>query len=210
MIFDYIETLTSTPKRLTIEAWNQLTESDHVKIVCAQVAAGHKELKKNLPAIMWQATYNGKPRKNENAESSGLYMLDIDHIDQPDTLFHTFEDRLEELGIYIVHKTPSTKGLRVVALCRPEHETIADNQAWLAKELKVEHDACTRDLARLSFLVPEDYFYFYNPEVFSLETEKKEQKTEVKEQEKEVKEEVKEKEEDEETKKINIQKFSSK
>ena len=73
----------------------------------------------------------------------------------------------------------------MVALCRPEHETIADNQAWLAKELNVEHDACTRDLARLSFLVPESYFYFYNPEVFSLETE-------VKELEKKVEEEAKE------------------
>ena len=135
---------------------------------------------------------------NKTARPSGLFALDIDHIDQPDTLFHTFEDRLEELGIYIVHKTPSTKGLRVVALCRPEHETIADNQAWLAKELNVEHDACTRDLARLSFLVPESYFYFYNPELFSLEKETKEQEKKVEEEVKEEeKEEVKEEEKEE-------------
>ena len=109
MIFDYIETLTSTPKRLTIEAWNQLTESDHVKTVCAQVAAGHKELKKNLPAIMWQATYNGKPRKNENAESSGLYMLDIDHIDDPrgtyEQMLTQFNYDLSPLGIMVDRKS---------------------------------------------------------------------------------------------------------
>lgn len=38
---------------------------------------------------------------------------------------------------------------------------------WLAKEIGVEHDAVTRDFARLSFLVPESYFYFYNPNIFT-------------------------------------------
>lgn len=176
MIFDYIETLTSTPKRLTIEAWNQLTESDHVKTVCAQVAAGHKELKKNLPAIMWQATYNGKPRKNENAESSGLYMLDIDHIDDPrgtyEKMLTQFNYDLSPLGIMVVHITPSGKGLRLVAMMLAEQgfKTIAEYQKWLAEKLGLsEYDACTKDLARMSFAVPAANVLYFNASIFDLE-----------------------------------------
>ena len=189
MNIDYCPNCHQLPVPLSRETFEQIIREPHLKALCDQIAAGNLDLKRDLPAVCWQAAFGGERRSNKTARPSGLFALDIDHIDQPDTLFHTFEDRLEELGIYIVHKTPSTKGLRVVALCRPEHETIADNQAWLAKELNVEHDACTRDLARLSFLVPENYFYFYNPEVFSLETETKEQEKKVEE---EVKEEAKE------------------
>ena len=189
MNIDYCPNCHQLPVPLSRETFEQIVREPHLKALCDQIAAGNLNLKRDLPAVCWQAAFGGERRSNKTARPSGLFALDIDHIDQPDTLFHTFEDRLEELGIYIVHKTPSTKGLRVVALCRPEHETIADNQAWLAKELNVEHDACTRDLARLSFLVPESYFYFYNPEVFSLETETKELEKKVEE---EAKEEAKE------------------
>lgn len=176
MKFDYIETLTSTPRQLTSEGWERLIKSDHVKTVCAQVAAGHKELKKNLPAIMWQATYNGKPRKNENAESSGLFMLDIDHIEDPKAEFERIVESLQSdflsVGILVVHITPSGKGLRLVAMMKPEQgfNTIAEYQKWLAERLQLkEYDACTKDLARMSFAVPEENILFFNSGVFSYE-----------------------------------------
>ena len=167
MTFDYCPNCTKLPVALTQDTFEQLIRQPWLKAICDEIAAGNLDRKRDLPAVCWQAAFGGEKRSNQNARPSGLFALDIDHIEKPDVLFRTFDDRIQELGIYVVHKTPSTHGLRVVARCRPGLATIADNQAWLAGEIHVEHDACTRDLARLSFLVPESYFYHYNPQVFT-------------------------------------------
>ncbi|MGN0066087.1 MAG: DUF3987 domain-containing protein [Bacteroides sp.] len=171
MTFDYCPNCTKLPVPLTQDIFEQLIHQPWLTAICNEIAAGNLDRKRDLPAVCWQAAFGGEKRSNQNARPSGLFALDVDHIDQPDVLFHNFENRIAELGIYIVHKTPSTHGLRVVARCRPEFSTIADNQAWLAREIHVEHDACTHDLARLSFLVPENYFYHYNPLLFTDEAE---------------------------------------
>lgn len=171
MTFDYCPNCTKLPVPLTQDIFEQLIHQPWLTAICNEIAAGNLDRKRDLPAVCWQAAFGGEKRSNQNARPSGLFALDVDHIDQPDVLFHNFENRIAELGIYIVHKTPSTHGLRVVARCRPEFITIADNQAWLAREIQVEHDACTHDLARLSFLVPENYFYHYNPLLFTDEAD---------------------------------------
>lgn len=167
MTFDYCPNCTKLPVALGREQFEQLIREPWLSRISEEIAAGNLDRKRELPAVCWQAAFGGEKRSNKTARPSGLFALDIDHIEKPEVLFYTFEDRIGELGIYVVHKTPSTHGLRIVALCRPEFSTIADNQAWLASQLNVEHDACTRDFARLSFLVPESYFYHYNPNIFS-------------------------------------------
>ena len=167
MNFDYCPNCTKLPVSLTQDTFEQLIRQPWLTAICNEIATGNLDRKRDLPAVCWQAAFGGEKRSNQNARPSGLFALDIDHIEQPELLFRSFSGRIQELGIYIVHKTPSTHGLRVVARCRPEYSTIADNQAWLAREINVEHDACTRDLARLSFLVPENYFYHYNPLIFT-------------------------------------------
>ena len=166
MIFDYCTNCTQNPTPLTREIFESLIKEEWVLQIAAQVAAGHLDKKRNLPAACWQASFQGQKRSNVNAQHSGLFALDVDHIEDPDVLYASFEDRIPELGIYIVHKTPSTKGIRIVAACREGLSTIGENQEWMAREIGVQHDAVTRDLARLSFLVPESYFYHYNPQVF--------------------------------------------
>lgn len=167
MNFDYCPNCTKLPVSLTQDTFEQLIRQPWLTAICNEIATGNLDRKRDLPAVCWQAAFGGEKRSNQNARPSGLFALDIDHIEQPELLFRSFSGRIQELGIYIAHKTPSTHGLRVVARCRPEYSTIADNQAWLAREINVEHDACTRDLARLSFLVPENYFYHYNPLIFT-------------------------------------------
>lgn len=167
MNFDYCLSVKDIPQPLGRERFEQLVRVPWLKELADKIAAGDLEAKRRLPAATWQASYGGYRRADENAVPSGLFALDVDHIEDPRALFDSFAERIEELGIYIVHKTPSCKGLRVVAACRKEFATIMEHQAWLAKEIGVEHDACTKDWARLSFLVPEDYFYYYNPKVFS-------------------------------------------
>lgn len=167
MTFDYCPNCTKLPVALCREQFEQLIREPWLSRLSEEIAAGNLDRKRELPAVCWQAAFGGEKRSNKTARPSGLFALDIDHIEKPEVLFYTFEDRIGELGIYVVHKTPSTHGLRIVALCRPEFSTIAENQAWLASQLNVEHDACTRDFARLSFLVPENYFYHYNPNIFT-------------------------------------------
>ena len=167
MRFDYCYNCTTHPDSISRELFEKLIRSPWVRALCDEIAAGHLERKRDLPAVCWQAAFDGKKRSNQYALPSGLFALDVDHVDHPEAIFRALEDRIDELGIYVVHKTPSTRGLRLVARCRPEFGSIGENQAWLADEIHVEHDACTRDFARLSFLVPESYFYYYNPAIFS-------------------------------------------
>lgn len=167
MNFDYCPNCTQLPQPLTREGFEALISQPWLEKLAAQIAQGDLSLKRNLPAACWQASYGGEKRSNQNARPSGLFALDVDHVEDPEALYHSFQERIQELGIYIVHKTPSTHGLRIVAACRPEYTTIGDNQQWLASEIGVEHDAVTRDLARLSFLVPRSYFYHYDPSVFT-------------------------------------------
>ena len=167
MTFDYCINCTKLPAPLSKELFEQLIKQPWLARIADEVAAGNLDRKRDLPAACWQAAFGGQKRSNVNARPSGLFALDIDHIDDPLSLYESLKGRIGELGIYIVHKTPSTKGLRIVAKCRGNFTTIADNQAWLAKQINVEHDAVTRDFARLSFLVPECYFYYYNPQIFT-------------------------------------------
>lgn len=125
------------------------------------------ELKRKLPIITWQAAFKGA-RKNNEAEPTGLFMLDVDHLQEaPETVYATkVAGKLTECGIVAVHKTISCQGLRVVAFCRPEFKTLAENQRWLANELMLDFDSACKDWARSSFLVPFEYFFNIKGEIF--------------------------------------------
>lgn len=118
------------------------------------------ELKKRLPVITWQAFFPGR-RIALEAQPSGLFMLDIDHVDNPFELYSKkIAGRTSELGIVYVGKTASTHGLRIVAKCLPTLHTLEECQKWLASNLKVEYDGVCKDFARCSFLVHDSYTYY--------------------------------------------------
>lgn len=120
------------------------------------------ELKKRLPVITWQAYFPGK-RISKEAQPSGLFMLDIDHVDDPWKLYsEKIAGRKDELGIVYVGKTASCHGLRIVAKCLPTLSTIEDCQRWLASSLKVEYDGVCKDWARCSYLVHDRYTFCMN------------------------------------------------
>lgn len=118
------------------------------------------ELKKRLPVITWQAFFPGR-RVASEAQPSGLFMLDIDHVDNPFELYsRQIASRVSELGIVYVGKTASTHGLRIVAKCLPTLHSLEECQKWLASNLKVEYDGVCKDFARCSFLVHDSYTYY--------------------------------------------------
>ena len=151
----------------TYEKYLEVATSQELKDLCDQIAAEtdkekRAELKKKLPIITWQAAFDGK-RLNREAKPSGLFMLDVDHVDDPYELYKTkIASRCKELGIVYVGKTASTKGLRIVAECRTELFTLEECQRWLASNLKIEYDGVCKDFARSSFMVHDSYTYYMN------------------------------------------------
>src|SRR5574344_1402481 len=126
------------------------------KALWEEVAA----MKKRLPAFCFQAHFKDGRRKNASAEKSGLCMLDIDDVERVRDTFAETSDRLATLGVVLVHVTPSTHGLRYVFRI-PEGKDITQAQVWFAHQLGIEqYDGCTKDLARISFAVPEKYILF--------------------------------------------------
>lgn len=151
----------------TYEKWLQVTTDNDLLKLCNLIAAEEDadkrgELKKRLPVVTWQAYFPGR-RVSKEAQPSGLFMLDIDHVDNPMRLY---SEKLckgnikRELGIVYVGKTASCHGLRIVAKCLPTLHTIEECQRWLAGNLKVEYDGVCKDWARCSFLVHDSYTYY--------------------------------------------------
>ena len=70
------------------------------------------------------------------------------------------------MGLLVAHVTPSTKGLRQVFPV-PQGMDIVKAQSYYAHALNLQVDACTKDLARLSFAVPEDYWLFINEDLWT-------------------------------------------
>ena len=179
MRFSIFSSVKSQKGRLcTAEEFWAHADSVDIKTLCAKIAGEEDankrgELKKQLPIITWQAYFEGK-RVSKEGQASGLFMLDIDHIDgDPYELYKSkIAGRTKELGIMLVHKTPSTHGLRIVAKCLPTLSTLEDCQRWLASNLKVEYDGVCKDFARSSFMVPSSYIYYIDGHVFTDEPEK--------------------------------------
>ena len=122
------------------------------------------QLKKRLPILTPHATFKNGRRKNDEAIPSGLSMYDLDHIPNPRAKWAEIEARKEELGIVFAHITPSTEGLRLFFVI-PGGMNLADAQAWMASRLgDTQYDACVKDYARSSFLVPREYVLFVDEE----------------------------------------------
>lgn len=177
MKFDYQESLRAMPQPLTQQRWTELTMSELVNRAVYDFQHGDANAKKRLPAVMWQATFNGKARKNENAVPSGLYMLDLDHLEgNTAQIASTFMKKVDECGIMLIHTTPSGHGLRVVArmMAAQGFSTIGEYQLWLAAQLgfKPEQvDTATHDLARMSFVPPENYVHYLDGRIFTMDPE---------------------------------------
>lgn len=177
MNFDYFASINSKGQLCTKELFLKSTHDRSLiplfnKI--AETADGNERqrLKKKLPAITWQAHFEGGKRISKKAVPSGLGILDIDHIEEPYKIYkEQVCARQDELGIVVAHMTPSRQGLRLVFRLRPQFDSIEENQRWMSEQIGVEFDSVTKDFARLSFIVPFEYFYFINYEVFDCEAE---------------------------------------
>ena len=177
MIFDYFKSKNSTRGQVcTSELFHQVVNSEEVVDLCKRIATEqmfgrpYKELKESLPVITPMASFGGKGHSKKNARPSGLYMLDIDHVKDPEGMWkHIIEKHsVEELQVVLAHKTPSTEGLRIVCRGRKEFTTIAQNIEWfMSLYPDIKFDEVIKDASRCSFLVAGSYIYHLDESMFA-------------------------------------------
>ena len=167
----------------TPELFHQAAGSSRVKDVCAQIEdalerkrrgeIGQEDydtmktrLKSQLPILTPHATFRNGRRLNADAIPSGLSIYDKDHIPNPKGYWEVKSEELKVKNpsalerILLVHVTPSLEGLRLVFTI-PDGMDLAQAQKWMSQQLgDEEYDVCVKDLARPSFIVPEDYILF--------------------------------------------------
>ena len=145
-----------------------------------QLEAEKAKAKRNLPCIMFQATFDadgsGKRwRNNKNARLNGLFIVDIDHVDNPDLMWQENMDVIKRLGIedrlMLGFMTASGHGLKYVLKADASIGDIAANQEWFCKSLCIEFDKACKDAARISYCPSKEDILFINSEIFDYNNE---------------------------------------
>jgi hypothetical protein len=133
-------------------------------------------LKESLPPLIFGArdfdelpmkkdpTKKMKRRVLKGIHLSGLFMFDVDHVDNPREIFEKTQVAGFPWEIVMANNTSSGRGLRLVAKARPEIGNIADNQIELAKALGVKADASCVDASRISYAPSIEDVYYLNEE----------------------------------------------
>ena len=172
-------------RECTPELFWKAVRSPLVSDVCAQIADGLEKvrrgemvkedyetlkagLKKRLPIFTPHATFKNGRRLNADAVPSGLSMYDIDHLPNPREYW---VEKSQELSVknvlrfvVLAHVTPSTEGLRLFFII-PDGMDLVSAQKWMSEQLgDANYDQSVKDLARSSFVVPEEYIIYIDEE----------------------------------------------
>ena len=138
-------------------------------------------LKRKLPAFIFQATFDettskagklGRWRKQAATRLTGLVVMDVDHIENPLTLYQGWVEKgldWKALGIELIYITPSGKGLKIVFRADVKKGNLIDNQHAMAKVLGVEVDESCKDASRMSFICKESDILYIDKELFTYE-----------------------------------------
>ena len=140
-------------------------------------------LKRKLPAFIFQATFDettskagkiGRWRKQSATRLTGLVVMDVDHVENPQEVYESWFKALnfEELGIVLIYITPSGRGLKIVFKARHDWGNLIDNQHAMAKVLGVEVDESCKDASRMSFICKETDIMYLDKELFTYEDKK--------------------------------------
>ena len=138
-------------------------------------------LKRQLPAFIFQATFDettskagkqGQWRKQSATRLTGLVVMDVDHIENPLTLYQGWIEKgldLKALGILFIYITPSGKGIKIVFKAHLDWGNLIDNQHAMAKVLGVEVDESCKDASRMSFICKESDILYMDKELLTYE-----------------------------------------
>ena len=156
-------------KKKTGEAFQELTDEE-------KLARWANSLKESLPCLIFGARdFDETPMKKDPEKKmkrrvlqgihlSGLFMFDVDHVDNPREIFERTQAEGFPWEVVFAHVTSSGHGLRLVCKARREIGNIADNQLALAKSLGVKADASCIDASRISYAPMREDVYCLNEE----------------------------------------------
>ena len=140
---------------------------------------GEASLKRKLPAFIFQAMFDetasakgkvGRWRKQAATRLTGLVVMDIDHVDNPQEKFIEWKTLdFGKLGILLVYITPSGHGLKIIFKADAAKGNLIDNQHAMAKVLGVEVDESCKDASRMSFICKESDILYIDNELFTYE-----------------------------------------
>ncbi len=156
-------------KKAAKEAWAKKTDAE-------KLLAFAQEVKENLPAFIFgcrefDETKTAKSgmfrhRRLADCHLNGLFMLDIDHIENPMEVWYRLREDKELMErIALVHITSSGYGIRIVATADVETGNLADNQIVLAQALGYKADDSCIDATRNSFAPKEEDIIYMNEEL---------------------------------------------
>ena len=151
------------------KAWE--AKSDAEKLL-----AFAQEIKDNSVAFIYSCyefdetqTEKGKPFRHRHLADchlNGLFMLDIDHVENPMQIWYQLREDEELMKkVALVHITSSTFGLRIVAVADINLGNLADNQIVLAEKLGQKPDESCIDATRNSFAPKEEDILYINEEL---------------------------------------------
>ena len=156
-------------KKAAKEAWEKKTDAE-------KLLAFAQEVKDNLPAFIFACrefdeteTAKGgmfRHRRLADCHLNGLFMLDIDHIENPIEIWYKMRDDKELMkSIALVHITSSEHGVRIVATADINTGNLADNQIALAQKLGYKADESCIDATRNSFAPKEEDIIYINEDL---------------------------------------------
>ena len=151
------------------EAWAKKTDAE-------KLLAFAQEVKDNLLAFIFACrefdeteTAKGgmfRHRRLADCHLNGLFMLDIDHIENPVEVWYKMrEDKELMKSIALVHITSSSFGIRIVATADVSMGNLADNQIALAQKLGYKADESCIDATRNSFAPKEEDILYINEDL---------------------------------------------
>ena len=151
------------------EAWEKKSDAE-------KLLAFAQEVKDNLPAFIFccrefdeTETAKGgmfRHRRLADCHLNGLFMLDIDHIENPFEVWYKMRDDEELMkSIALVHITSSEHGVRIVSIADLNVGNLADNQISLAQKLGYKADESCIDATRNSFAPKEEDIIYINEEL---------------------------------------------
>ena len=151
------------------EAWAKKSDAE-------KLLAFAQEVKDNLPAFIFACrefdeteTAKGgmfRHRRLADCHLNGLFMLDIDHIENPMEVWWKMRDDKELMkSIALVHITSSEHGVRIVATADVSIGNLADNQIALAQKLGYKADESCIDATRNSFAPKEEDILYINEDL---------------------------------------------
>ena len=156
-------------KKKVGEAFKALTDEE-------KLARWASALKESLPPLIFGARdFDETPLKTDPSRKmkrrilaaihlSGLFMFDVDHVDNPHEIFERAMAEGFPWEVVMSYLTSSGKGLRLVCKARVDVGNIADNQIELAKALGVKADASCIDASRISYAPTREDVYYLNEE----------------------------------------------